>query len=88
MNFWLMLPELVVIATAFAAGGADLLVADRSRRALAAIALGGIAAAFTAALAAPLGGALFGGRFIVDGAARWFKLLFLLAGFLLSLIHI
>ena len=82
MNFWLMLPELVVIATAFAAGGADLLVADRSRRALAAIALGGIAAAFTAALAAPLGGAPSGGRLTVDGAARWVKLLFLLPGFL------
>lgn len=83
MNFALVLPELIVIATAFAVGGADLLVADRSRRSLAPIALGGIAAAFIAALAAaPLGGELLGGRFVVDGAARWFKLLFLLAGFL------
>ncbi len=79
----LMLPELMVIATAFAVMGADLFMADRGRRSLAPIALAGIAAAFAVTIASvPPVGTLLGGRFLMDGVAWWFKLLFLLAGFI------
>jgi NADH-quinone oxidoreductase subunit N len=76
----LMLPELVVIAAAFALLLADLGLSERGRRALAPLALAGLAAAFAALLATPQAGTLLGGRFAMDPVAWWFKLIFLLAG--------
>jgi NADH-quinone oxidoreductase subunit N len=78
----LMLPEIIVIATAVAVLVLDLFLTERGRAALAYVALGGLAAAFLATLlAVPPAGEMLGGRFGMDGVAWWFKLLFLLAGF-------
>jgi NADH-quinone oxidoreductase subunit N len=76
----LMLPEIVVIAAAFALLLADLGLSERGRRTLAPLALAGLAAAFAALLFTPQTGSLLGGRFAMDPVAWWFKLIFLLAG--------
>ncbi|MEW6750347.1 MAG: NADH-quinone oxidoreductase subunit N [Candidatus Latescibacterota bacterium] len=81
MDWTLMLPELIVIATAFVAMAVDLLVSERGRRAVAPLSLLGLAAAVLAAAVLPSQGALLGGRFAVDSVTQWFKVLFLLAGF-------
>jgi len=78
----LMLPEIIVIATAVAVLVLDLFLTERGRAALAYVALGGLAAAFLATLlAVPPAGEMLSGRFGMDGVAWWFKLHFLLAGF-------
>jgi NADH-quinone oxidoreductase subunit N len=75
----LMLPELIVIATAFAVLLVDLLLTERRRTVLAPLALLGLGAATVATLVLmPQAGTLFGGRFGVDAVAWWFKLIFVL----------
>jgi NADH-quinone oxidoreductase subunit N len=82
VNWILMLPEFMTIATAFAVLGFDLVASERGRRALAPLAMAGLGAAFVVtAIAVPTTGELLGGRFVMDDVAWWFKLLFLLAGF-------
>ncbi|MCM2277697.1 MAG: NADH-quinone oxidoreductase subunit N [Oligoflexia bacterium] len=77
----LMLPELIVIGTAFLLLTLDLIWSDRQRPALALVGLSGVGAAIAATLTLmPQSGELFGGRFAVDAVAWWFKLLFLIAG--------
>lgn len=75
----LMLPELIVIATAFAVLLVDMLLTERRRILLAPMAIVGLgAAAVATVLLIPQTGALFGGRFAVDAVASWFKLIFIL----------
>ncbi len=76
----LMLPEIVVIATAFAVLVLDLFMTERSRRFLAPLAMAGLAFATAALFFTPQVGALLGGRFALDPVGWWFKLVFLLAG--------
>lgn len=73
----LMAPELVVILTAFIVLLADLVVSEKRRYLLAVIALIGLgsACAFTIALMPGIS-SMLGGRFVVNPAALWFKLLF------------
>ena len=76
----LMLPELIVIATAFAVLLVDLLLTERQRIVLAPLALLGLGAAAVATVVLmPQTGTLFGGRFGVDAVAWWFKLVFILS---------
>ena len=78
----LMLPEILVILTAVALLILDLWLSERTRTALAPLVLVGLAAATAALLfGTPQSGEMFGGRFGMDPVAWWFKLLFLLAGF-------
>ena len=78
----LMLPEILVILTAVALLILDLWLSERTRTALAPLVLVGLAAATAALLfGTPRSGEMFGGRFGMDPVAWWFKLLFLLAGF-------
>ncbi|MCM2322511.1 MAG: NADH-quinone oxidoreductase subunit N [Oligoflexia bacterium] len=76
----LMLPELIVVVTAFALLVVDLLVSERRKPILPMIALAGIAAALVAAWMLPQSGQLLGGRFAVDSVSRWFRIIFLIAG--------
>lgn len=83
----LMLPEIIVILTAILALILDLFLGERQRRAIAPLCLAGLAAALVAlVLFTPREGTLLGGRFGMDGVAWWFKLLFLLAGFITVLL--
>lgn len=75
----LILPELLVVATAFAVLIVDLLLTERRRTVLAPLAMAGLAAAAVAVvMLMPQAGAMFGGRFAVDAVAWWFKLVFVL----------
>ncbi len=78
--FTLILPELIVILTAFLILGVDLFVSEKNRVVLAPLTLVGLGAA-TAAIffQMPEAGALFGGRFAVDSVTWWFKFLFILS---------
>lgn len=77
----LMLPEIVVIAAAFAVFGLDLFLSERGRVVLAPVAAMGLCASLAAlVLNTPLAGEWLGGRFVVDPVAWWFKALFLVAG--------
>ncbi len=79
----LMLPELIVILTAFGLLILDLFLPESRKNILASLALLGLAFAFGALiLFVPLDGEMLGGRFVVDSMGWWFKLLFILAGFL------
>ncbi|MEI6807944.1 MAG: proton-conducting transporter membrane subunit, partial [bacterium] len=73
----LMAPELVVILSAFLVLIADLVISEKRRYLLAVIALIGLgfACAFTIAMM-PGVSSMLGGRFVVNPAALWFKLLF------------
>lgn len=77
----IMLPELIVIGTAFAVLGLDLLISESYRRVLAPLALVGLAIATGALVLAPLNAHLLGGRFTLDAVAWWFKLMFLTSAF-------
>lgn len=77
----LMLPEIIVILTALAVLVLDLFFTEKQRLWLAPIALIGLAVAFIGLLLLPHEGRLFGGRFVMDEIAWWFKILFVLAGF-------
>jgi NADH-quinone oxidoreductase subunit N len=79
----LMLPELIVVGTAFGLLFLDLFLSESRKHVIAPLALVGLAAAFVVTVGVvPMDGELFGGRFSVDAVTWWFKLLFLLAGLL------
>jgi NADH-quinone oxidoreductase subunit N len=78
---WLLLPEFIVIATAFTLLLVDLWIGHRRGQWLAPIALIGFAAAFVALMATPMAGEAFGGRFTIDSVTWWFKLIFLVSAF-------
>lgn len=74
----LMLPELIVIATAFLLLFTDLFVSERRRTLLAPLALAGLGLACAATVwLMPREGVALGGRFAIDAVACWFKLFFL-----------
>ncbi|MEI6970967.1 MAG: NADH-quinone oxidoreductase subunit N [bacterium] len=77
----LMLPEIVVIATAMAVLCVDLLIDEKRRVALAPLALAGLAVAFVATVLQypAIGSDMFGGRYALDSVGWWFKLIFILA---------
>lgn len=76
----LALPELLVLATAFAVLVGDLFVGEAGRKRLLSVALVGVGAALWALLAVvPDNGELLGGRFVVDPIGWWFKLALLVA---------
>lgn len=77
------IPELIVIATAFAILVSDLFMTENSRRALAPMAAIGLALGLVVtALLVPTSGELLGGRFVMDPVAWWFKILFMLSAFI------
>lgn len=83
----LMLPDLLIIATAFAVLGLDVLFFDRNNRAhpkwLSSVALGGVFLSAAVLLGMmDLTGEALGGRFALDPLGSWFKLTFLFAAFL------
>jgi NADH-quinone oxidoreductase subunit N len=83
----LMLPEIIVIAGALAVLVLDMVASENRRWVLAPAALVILLAAILATvLAVPRTGAMLGGRFAVDPVAWWFKLLFLLSGFIIVLL--
>jgi NADH-quinone oxidoreductase subunit N len=75
----LMLPEIVVLATAFVVLFVDLFTQAPRKSLLGYIALAGLAVAGGALALTPQSGAMFGGRFELDAVGWWFKLIFLLA---------
>ncbi|MBI2604755.1 MAG: NADH-quinone oxidoreductase subunit N, partial [Deltaproteobacteria bacterium] len=83
----LILPELIVLGTAFAIILADLFIAERHRPLLGWLAVLGLAAAAVLAVAfVPMEGQMFGGRFAMDSVTWWFKLLFLAAALITALL--
>ncbi|OFZ17821.1 MAG: hypothetical protein A2X94_04440 [Bdellovibrionales bacterium GWB1_55_8] len=85
----LMLPELIVIGTAFVLLFTDLFISDRQRPVLGALTLLGLGlAAGSVVWMMPESGQMFGGQFAVDSVAWWFKLLFLIAGIITVAISI
>lgn len=84
----LMLPEIVVIVTAFAVLFLDLVLPEQKRTMLGPLAAAGLVLAFSALLVTPASGALFGGRFSMDPVAWWFKLLFILSALITVLISL
>ncbi|MBI5092829.1 MAG: NADH-quinone oxidoreductase subunit N [Candidatus Hydrogenedentes bacterium] len=77
----LMLPEIIVVLTAGVVLCLDLFLTERSRVILAPVTLLGLALGFAALLVTPQTGDLLGGRFGMDPIAWWFKVIFLIAGF-------
>lgn len=76
----LMLPQLIVIAAAFAVLLIDLFLEERQRAITGVIALVGVIAALVAQVMLPVsGGAMFGGRFVCDAVSWWFNIIFLLS---------
>src|SRR3989344_8346832 len=76
-----MLPELIVIGTAFLILILDLLLPEDGKVALAPIAIIGlIFALFSVTQLFPHQTEMFGGRFVFDNVSGWFKIFFLLAG--------
>ena len=75
-----MLPELIVLITAFLVLFLDLLVSERVKIVLAPLAMVGLTAAiiFTFNLL-PLEREMLGGRFVFNGITGWFKISFLLS---------
>lgn len=77
----LMMPEIIVIATAIAVLCLDMFIDEKRRVALAPLALAGLVAALVATVFqyGSLGTVMFGGRYALDSVAWWFKLIFILA---------
>ncbi|MFC2074807.1 NADH-quinone oxidoreductase subunit N [Bdellovibrionota bacterium] len=76
-----ILPELIVVGTAFVVLLLDLFLSERGKVVLAPIALAGLVASFVSVVnLLPAETVMFGGRFVFDGMAGWFKLFFLIAG--------
>lgn len=73
----LMLPELIVIATAFLVLLVDLVFDGKKPAILSPIAMCGLAVATISLGLLPASGEMFGGRFAMDAVAWWFKLVFL-----------
>ncbi|MBF0289461.1 MAG: NADH-quinone oxidoreductase subunit N [SAR324 cluster bacterium] len=77
----LMLPELIVIAAGFIILLLDLFLAEEKKNILGTLAFAGLLIALGRTLFSfGQQGELFGGRFVVDSVAIWFKIIFLLAG--------
>ena len=74
----LMLPEIIVVVTAFMVLFTDLFLNDRNRSLLAPLTAVGLMAALVAVLVSAKSGIMFGGRFVMDPVAWWFKIVFLL----------
>lgn len=75
-----MLPELIVIVTAFSLLIVDLFLSDEQKSVLHPMALTGLGTALIAVIVLlPNGGQVFEGRFVLDTTAAWFKIIFLLA---------
>lgn len=78
----LMIPELIILATALLVLMAGTM-SPNSSKALAPLSMIGIAASFVALVFfTPQTGEMLGGRFVLDPVAWWFKILFLVAGIL------
>jgi len=78
-----MLPEIIVIVTAFVVLLTDLFLCEKRRWVLAPMTIIGLLAAVVVLMTSvPAEGIMFGGRFAMDPAAWWFKLSFLIAGIL------
>lgn len=85
----LILPELIVLGTAFAIILTDLFIEERHRPLLGWLAVLGLAAAAVLAIASvPMEGQMFGDRFAMDSVTWWFKLLFLAAALITVLLSI
>lgn len=82
----LMLPEIIVVATAFLILAVDLFLEEKQRKVLPPLAVLGIVVALGLTLNLPPSGSLFGGRFEVDRVAMWFKVLFLISTLITLLI--
>jgi NADH-quinone oxidoreductase subunit N len=81
------LPELIVTATAFAILLADLFMTERTRAALAPMAVAGLALGILVMMTCtPVSGELLGGRFVMDPIAWWFKIMFMLAALIAVLL--
>ena len=78
-----MLPEIVVVTTAFALLVADLFLTDRQKPWLTWGALLGVALALGALVQTPDVGQALGGRFALDPLAWWFKAVFLTSALLM-----
>jgi NADH-quinone oxidoreductase subunit N len=77
----LMTPEIIVTITAFAVLIADLFLSEERKSVLPPLALVGLLAALTAlANLLPCSGEMFGGRFVLNSFAGWFKVVFLIGG--------
>lgn len=76
-----MLPELIVIGTAFIVLLLDLFLDEDEKTTLGILAVVGLViASIVVVLLLPESGTLFGGRFVFDNVAGWFKLVFLFSG--------
>jgi NADH-quinone oxidoreductase subunit N len=84
-----MTPEILVIFFAAVVLVADMFFDERKRVAIAPIAAIGLGAAMaTLIFAVPASGSMFGGRFVMDPVAWWFKIFFLLSGIITILISL
>jgi NADH-quinone oxidoreductase subunit N len=84
----LMLPEIILIITAFIVLLIDLVIDERHRTFIAPLTLIGIGLSCAVLIGTPQAGEMFGGRFAMDSVAWWFKLLFLIAAFITVAISI
>lgn len=88
MNWWLMTPEIIITATVLLVLILDFTFKDTiERKGLGIVGLVGMIASLIASLTLlGTGGELFGGIFVVDTVALFFKILFLLAAILVFFI--
>ena len=75
----LMLPEIIVIITAFLVLIVDLFITEERRDILAPLAVLGMVVAFFVMWYIPHSGQVFSGRFVQDSVSLWFKSFFLIA---------
>lgn len=86
MNFWLLLPELLLIGLAFLVLGADLFLPQEQKHYLAYFsAAGTLVVAGSSLVLWGVKDSLYGGIFVVDGYALFFKLFFLAVAFVVTL---
>jgi NADH-quinone oxidoreductase subunit N len=85
----LMIPEILVICLAAVVLVADMFFDEKKRVLLAPISAIGLGATLlTLIFAVPANGSMFGGRFVMDPVAWWFKVFFLLSGIITILISL
>lgn len=85
----IMIPEIIVIFFAAVVLVADMMLGERKRVIIGPLAAIGLAAAMaTMIFAVPANGIMFGGRFVMDPVAWWFKIFFLLSGIITILISL
>ncbi|MBI2425557.1 MAG: NADH-quinone oxidoreductase subunit N [Candidatus Hydrogenedentes bacterium] len=83
----IIIPEIIVLATAFAILIADLFMNERTRVYLAPAAVAGLLLALAVMVVhTPASGALIGGRFTMDAAGWWFKILFMISALIAVLL--